>query len=270
MTKRASAWRSGTWRRGAARGLAAFAVLAIGAAPQVQSGPWATAQRVAQADEIDCVDDKDNFDLPECVALREAEKLRAEQAQRARDAQMAAEEQAASEQAAVAPTGPSNPKDIVFKMADAGKEATQYLNQDGTDKYGPWARTRFERERTTSASTLGPAVIDTRAWVAKDVETARALFKEQAAIKDFPERKEPTKGPNEKTKPPKVGEESSVVTQYWQDEDNKTWQHYRFVIRNGTNVAVVYLFGREDFFADKDKKWNGQGEWYIQEITNRL
>lgn len=272
MTKRSTTWRGVSWRRTATRGLLALAVLGLGTSTHLQLGTWAPSARVALAEEIDCIDDKDNFDLPECVQLREAAQREAQQAQQALEAQQAAEQQATQQQAAQpAPAAPSNPLDIVFNIKDAGKEATQYLSEENTDKHGRWARTRFERERTTAASTIGPSVIDTRAWVTKDAEAAKALFKEQAAITTFPERKEALAGPNEKAKPIKVGEEYSVTTQYFQDEDGKVWHHYRFVIRNNANVGVLYLFGREDFFADKkDKTWNGQGDWYITEFANRI
>ena len=274
MTKRSTTWRGASWRRGATRGLLALAVLGLGASTQVQLGTWAPTSRVVLAEEIDCIDDKDNFDLPECVQQREAAQREAEAAQRARDAQQASNDQATADQAArPAASAPSNPNDIVFTLKDAGKEATQYLSEEGTDKHGRWSRTRHERERSKTASTMGPAVMDTRAWVTKDVEAAKALFKEQAAITNFPERKEPLSGPNEKIKPIQAGEEYSVTTQYFQDDDGKVWLHFRFVIRNKANVGVLYLFGRDDFFAEKkenQRKWNGQGDWYITEFANRI
>ena len=275
MTKRSTTWHGASWRRGATRGLLAVTVLTLSTSTHFQLGTWAPSARMAQAEEIDCIDDRDNFDLPECVQQREAAQREAEAAQRAQEAQQAADEQAAAEEAAQPPpAAPSNPHDIVFKIADAGKEATQYLSEEATDKHGRWARTRYERERTTAASTLGPNVIDTKAWVTKDVEAAKALFKEQAAVKDFPERKEALSGPNEQVKPIQAGEEYAVTTQYYQDEDGKIWHHYRVTIRNEANVGVLYLFGREDFFADKedkeDPKWNGQGDWYITEFANRV
>ena len=44
---------------------------------------------------------------------------------------------------------------------------------------------------------------------------------------------------------------------YFQDE--KIWQHYRFVIRVEKVLSVVYLFGREEFFQDpKDGGWTAR------------
>src|SRR5215213_6809458 len=53
---------------------------------------------------------------------------------------------------------------------------------------------------------------------------------------------------------------------------NKVWHHYRFVMRQATTVAVVYLFGREVFFTErKDKNaWNLQGDWYTGKVFERM
>ena len=157
-------------------------------------------------------------------------------------------------------------------MEDAGKQATQMDSSQGSDKYGRWAHSRFERDRSEGASTLGPNVMDTKAWVAKDLDTAKALYKEQIAIKGFPERKEGTTGPVEKVKPTMFGEESSFVAMYYQDGDSKVWHHYRFVMRQGTTVAVVYLFGRDMFFVErKDKStWTLQGDWFTSKVFERM
>jgi hypothetical protein len=163
----------------------------------------------------------------------------------------------------------ADPHKVVLTIEDAGKEATQYINDEGNDKYGKWARTRYERDRSNGASALGPNVMDSKVWVAKDVETAKGLYKEQSAIKNFPERKEKVEGPVEKIKPTKYGEEFSFEAGYFQDD--KIWQHYRIVYRRVNLVAVVYLFGREEFFQDvKDQKWTGQGDWFTSAIYNRM
>jgi hypothetical protein len=163
----------------------------------------------------------------------------------------------------------TDPRKVVLTIEDAGKEATQYLNDEGSDTYGKWVRTRYERDRSNGASALGPNVMDSKVWVAKDVETAKRLFKEQSAIKNFPERKEKVEGPVEKIKPTAYGEEFSFQAGFVQDE--KIWQHYRMVMRQANVVAVVYLFGREEFFQDvKDQKWTGQGDWFTSAIYNRM
>jgi hypothetical protein len=189
-----------------------------------------------------------------------------------------AQQQAASsddsddEDAPEKPRGPlTDPKQAVLKLEDAGKEATQYINEEGSDKYGPFARTRFERDRSKGASSLGPNVIDSKVWIAKDVDSAKALFKEQAAITNFPERKEKVDGPVEKVKPTAYGDDFSFSSGFYQDDDNKVWQHYRFEMRVGNVVSVIYLFGKEEFFQDqKDRTWTGQGDWYTAAVFHRM
>ena len=57
----------------------------------------------------------------------------------------------------------------------------------------------------------------------------------------------------------------------YQDNDNKVWQHYRFVMRVGNVISVVYLFGREEFFQDqKDRTWTGQGDWFTAAVFHRM
>ena len=168
------------------------------------------------------------------------------------------------------PRGPlTDPKQAILTLEDAGKEATQYIADEGTDKYGKFARHRFERDRSNGASALGPNVIDNKVWIAKDVNAAKELFKEQAAIRNFPERKESAQGSVEKIKPTSYGEEFSFTSAFYQDD--KVWQHYRFVIRQGNVVAVLYLFGREEFFQDqKERTWTGQGDWFTSKVFHRM
>jgi hypothetical protein len=168
------------------------------------------------------------------------------------------------------PRGPlTDPKHAVLTIQDAGKEATQYIADEGSDKYGKFVRNRFERDRANGSSAIGPNVIDSKVWVAKDLETAKTLFKEQAAIKNMPERKEGVQGPVEKIKPPSVGEEFAFDTGFYQDD--KVWQHYRFVFRQGTSVGVLYLFGRQELFQDaKDRTWTGFADWFSKTMVERM
>jgi hypothetical protein len=300
---------TGSWLSRVAGGLTsgalALALLSTGGGSVPSAGV-----RPVLADVIDCYNDKDLFNLPECVERRELDRQSGNAQNEAQGGPLFApapreggeqqasgggEQQSGGQQASgggeqpsggsqqqaaqgddedeeekPAPRGPvTDPRTVVLTIADAGKEATQYLDEAGTDKYGTWARTRFERDRSNSASTLGPNVMDSKVWVAKDVTTAKALFKEQAAIKNFPERKEPSEGPVEKVKPTKYGEEFSWVGGYFQDE--KIWQHHRFVMQVGNVVSVVYLFGREEFFQDlEDGGWTGQGDWFTSAIFHRM
>jgi hypothetical protein len=274
-------------------GALALSLLSTG----VGSAPIAGVRPVL-AEEIDCYNDKDLYNSAECVARREQDRKTGNAPNEAQGAPGGAQEkpgggeqasgggslqpaggqqQAAQggdeeEEEKPVPRGPvTDPRTVVLTLTDAGKEATQYINEEGSDKYGKWVRTRFERDRTKSASTLGPNVMDSKAWVAKDLETAKGLFKEQAAVKNFPERKEPAVGSVEKIKPTSYGEEFSFVSGYYQDDEDKVWQHYRFVMRVSNVVSVVYLFGREEFFQDQtDKKWNGQGDWFTGAVFHRM
>ncbi|HYU21019.1 MAG TPA: hypothetical protein VEQ11_20210 [Chloroflexota bacterium] len=257
----------------------------------------------SRAAEIDC-EDKDNYDDPACVQQRQQGPPSTEQPAPATDQPPPPGDEAqpgegqpasspppdqtpptdaspasppGSRAIADAPPPPdkiakaTDPAQIVFGLDDAGKEAFQAAYEEGADGRGRWAHSRFERDRGISPSRLGPNVIDSKAWIAKDVDAAKALYKEQAAIKTFPEHKpsEGLSGPNEKFKyTDNVAEETSVTSMYW--ESNTIWQHYRIVVRKGTNVAILYLFGREDLFFDKNKQSNGLVDWFARKFAGRL
>ena len=168
--------------------------------------------RPALADDVDCYNDQAAYDSPECVQRRATDAANGSQPT---DSSQPAGDQATpgdqgqqqagnppSQQPAPGPTeappvASTNPADVVLRMEDAGKDAFVVDVSQGSDKYGRWAHSRFERDRSEGASTLGPNVMDTKAWVAKDLDTAKALYNEQAAIKDFPERQEKITGGRE-------------------------------------------------------------------------
>jgi hypothetical protein len=291
---------------GLASGALALSLLVTGG----NSMPGSTVRAVL-AQELDCYNDKDVYGMAECAAQRELDRKTGNAPKDASEPQGApaagttpsgggeqqaggGEQQASGggqqqpgggqqqqqaaqggdeeEEEKPAPRARAeDPRQVVLTIADAGKEATPYKDEEGTDKYGKWALTRFERDRSNGASALGPNVMHSKVWVAKDVETAKTLFKEQAAIKNFPERTESAKGTVEKIKPTKYGEEFSFESAFFQDDDNKVWQHYRFLIRIEKVVSVVYLFGREEFFQDqKDRTWTGQGDWFTSAVANRM
>ena len=219
--------------------------------------------RALEAQEINC-DDEAYFKDWDCIQRRAAQQTIAPPA---------------ADTPSDAPPAPDtvaradDPLAIIFTLEDAGKEATQFIAERGEDGRGRWARSQYQRDRDISASRLGPNVIDTRAWVARDVETAKALFKEQAGIKDFPEKPNDTRisGPNDKLTPFNVAEETFVTGTYW--EYNTIWQHYRVVLRKDRNVAVMYLFGREVLFTEgtEDRDPNGKLlEWFARKLAGRL
>jgi hypothetical protein len=248
---------------------------------------------VVLAQDIDCYNDKDLYDTPECVERRandarqgnqpasanqpagqggDSQPQGGDQGQTQQPPQQAGQPPA-QEEPEEKPRGPlTNPWDAVLTLQDCGKEAYIVDQNEGSDKYGRWAFRRCERDRSNSASTLGANVIHTKVWVASNIDQAKALYKEQSDIKNFPERKEPVQGPNEKAgKPNKYAEEMSFQTAYYQDQDDKIWHHWRFVLRKGTTVAVLYLFGREEFFQDrKDHVWTQQADWYLKPLDERM
>ncbi len=234
-----------------ARRVAALSLLTIGVAtaPTLSTGP-------VQAQAIDCADEANAKDW-DCIQKRASQPAGPPAAPPAADALSAV----------------AHPTAIVFTLEDAGKEATQFAAEQGEDGRGRWARSRFERDLDIAASKLGPNMIETRAWVARDVEAAKALFKEQAGIKDFPEKSSETRisGLNDKLLPFNVAEETQAIGAYW--EYNTIWQHYRVVMRRGANVAVMYLYGREDLFTEKaeDRSPNGKLlEWLARKLADRL
>lgn len=215
------------------RGALALAVLGCGllGGPLQQSTP-------ASAQEVDC-ENPDNASDSKC---------------RPSDAPPAVD--------AVAKAG--DPNQIIFTLDDAGKEATQFVREEGTDNRGRWAHSRYERDRDLGASRQGPNVIDSRAWIARDVEAAKAVFRDQSVIKDFPDRnrREPVEGINDPFMFGNVGEETAFVAGYW--VDNTVWHHYRVVVRKGSNVALMYLFGRRDVVKNEDAMW------FAQKLAGRL
>lgn len=219
-------------------------------------GPGQAASSV-RADEIDC-DDLENVNDPECVE------------QRGGDAPPSGGDAPPSTEDAPSNDPPrpdstvraSNPGQIVFTLDDAGKEATQYRDEAGSDNCGAWARTRFERDRTLASSRLGPNVIDTKAWVCKDVEAAKALFKQQAGVKSFPERTEKLDGLIDDFNLENLGEETFSIGGYW--TSNTVWHHYRVGVRKGKNVGIMYLFGRRDV-VDR-----GLAHWFSRTFAGRV
>jgi hypothetical protein len=267
----------------AARGLVALSLLGLGLA-----GDGGPRPARVHADEIDC-EDKDNFDDPDCVQLRQqsAPPLPLQ-------GQTSPPPQESSPPPAEEPPPPppegeelppdmppqpdtiakkNNPADIIFTVADAGKEATQYDGKDGTDECGRWALSRFERERELSPSRLGPNVIYTKAWVCKDAESAKQLFKKlsenknlKAVFDPLRSRSEVVSGPNEKFKYGKYAEETWATSAYY-DGDKWVGRHYLFLHRKGPNIGQMYLFGREDYFDEWDK---GVDDWFSRTYAGRL
>ena len=300
--------RARNWLSRAAGGLSERGARALGAGDGRQHGAGRRHPSVL-AQELDCYNDKDVYSMAECAAQRELDRKTGNApkdasdpqvrrlppdpidrgpAQRGRRAaagerrqqsggqqsggqqQQAAQSSEEEEEEKPAPrVPPTDPRQVALTIADAGQGSDPVPQRRGHRQVRQVGADPLRARPPNGASALGPNVMDSKVWVAKDVETAKTLFKEQAAIKNFPERTEKVNGPVEKIKPTKYGEEFSFVGGYFQDE--KIWQHYRFVIRVGKVLSVVYLFGREEFFQDpKDGGWTGQGDWFTSAVANRM
>ncbi len=251
-----------------ARGLLALSLLGLGVTGNV--GHRAPS---IHAEEIDC-EDKDNFNDPDCVLQRQQNApppagAPPAQAEEAPPAPPEGQEKPPDEPPWPDKTAKKNsPAEIIFQLPDAGKEATQYEWKEGADECGQWAQSRFERDRELGSSRLGPNVIFSKAWVCKDVEAAKKLFKDQAAIKNFPMRArgEIVSGPNEKFKFEKYAEETAATSGYY-DGDKWVGRHYLFLHRKGNNIGQLYLFGREDLF---DEWIKGLDDWFSRTYAGRL
>jgi hypothetical protein len=158
-----------------------------------------------------------------------------------------------------------NPRDLAITDDEAGKQATKTLDQEGSDARSSWVRLQWERNKEGLDALTGPWTIHTTVWVAQDFSSARAIFKEQSdKNKDFPEAYY-ARGGTFALPLPGVGNESSALSACFdcnvKDEIN---YHHRAVVRWGTVVEVVYLYGLD--------KVNPQDlvRWYLQQLGGRI
>jgi hypothetical protein len=200
-------------------------------------------KKVETSNEVDC-EDKDNAALPECrpanspVVIQESAPPQSESAPSS---------PAPSQTGSGLYTGPAT--DLVFKLSDAGKEATQYEFKDGADDKGTWARGRYERrDDTGSADTLGPRVIDHTVYVTKTADQAKQLFKDETAKNDrFPEQvaRDERKGSFKFDISNMVEQTSAISACNDCDGKDQLMLHHRIVQQKNNIVSVLYLYGRD-------------------------
>ena len=158
-----------------------------------------------------------------------------------------------------------NPRDLAVTDDEAGKQATRTLDQEGSDARSSWVHLQWERDQEGTDALTGPWTVHSSVWVAQDLATARAIFKEQAdKNKSFPEAYYARGG----TFPfalPGVGTESSGLSACLDcNIKDELRLHHRAVVRWGVVVEVLYLYGL-DKVTQQDL-----ARWYIQQLGARI
>jgi hypothetical protein len=157
------------------------------------------------------------------------------------------------------------PREIATTDDEAGLQAARAVDKEGEDGRSVWVQLRWERDQEGPDATTGPATVENMVWVAKDLSSARAIYKEQAALhKDFPEAFYSHKGTFPFTIS-KIGDEvvglSSCVDCNAKEELRL---HHRVVFRRGIVVAVFYLYGAESTTPQS------LVTWYVTQAANRV
>lgn len=130
-----------------------------------------------------------------------------------------------------------------------GKDVIRTADEDCSEDRARCVRIRWERDLETDAS-VGPLITENKVWVARDVETAKTIFREQEKLhKEMPERIEYANGPFEWKAPRTPPAEEWIGAQACIKERCEGYRtidlHQRMVARQGNVVTTVYLYGRE-------------------------
>jgi hypothetical protein len=158
-----------------------------------------------------------------------------------------------------------NPRDLAITDDEAGKSATRTIDQEGSDARSKWVHLQWERNQENADALTGPWTVHSTVYVTQDFESSRAIFKEQSdKNKDFPEAYY-KHGGTFKLDLPGVGTQSSGLSACFDcDVKDEINYHHRAVVRWGTVVEVVYLYGVD--------KVNPQDlmRWYLQQLGGRI
>src|SRR5215208_6039431 len=166
-----------------------------------------------------------------------------------------------------------DPMQIVTFHDEAGKQAQTVRDEAGIDQYGEWAHRRWTRDMDNEEKYVGPVVTDSKVWVAKDIETAKRLYKAQADVNaKMPERDIDANGPfpwviKEGPQPKDFADEAtgaSACRHNACDEPGKVFTHRRVVIRVDKYVATVYLYGRDETATPE------LAIWFARKMSERM
>ncbi|MCC6178990.1 MAG: hypothetical protein IT305_27085 [Chloroflexi bacterium] len=140
----------------------------------------------------------------------------------------------------------ANPKEITLRIDEVGKRAEVQRQKEGKDARGNWHEVRYERGGTGSRFFEGPVTIYSYVFVAKDVESAKQVYQEQAKLNEkFPEADKRVGDRFELKGGDGVGDESQGLSACERacNLDGDIYVHKRLVFRTYNAVSVVYLYG---------------------------
>jgi hypothetical protein len=181
--------------------------------------------------------------------------------------------QPAPQPAAQAP-GPiqRNPADFLLGPNDVGKEITRMSEENGTVDRATWNSVRWHRHEDLINSGLGPLKIYNRAYVAENIDAAKAIFTQQVEQqKRFPESQDRFEGiftPGQDGEPAvaRVADDQHSLAACNDDCNTTAFNrlHQRTVFRVQNVVGVLYFYG-SDGAADVDQL----NEW-MRVLTGRI
>ncbi len=150
---------------------------------------------------------------------------------------------------ALAQDGGRDPREIALTDEEGGgKETWVAADEECSDERARCVHRRWERDEETDAG-VGPVVTDVHVWVARDVEAAKAIYREQEKLqKEMPERTMGADGPFKWEGPTEIqAEEWNAASACIKDkcEGSGSNRHHRLLARKGNIVSKVYIFGRE-------------------------
>jgi hypothetical protein len=180
--------------------------------------------------------------------------------------------------AAPQPAGPAqgpiqrSPADFLLGPNDVGKEITRVSQENGTVDRATWSSVRWHRHEDLINAGLGPLKVYNRAYVAENVDAARAIFNQEVERqKRFPESQDRFGGifiPGQDGDPQvtKIAEEQNSLAACNDDCNTAAFDrlHQRTVFREKNVVVVLYFYG-SDGAADVDQL----NEW-MRVLTGRI
>ena len=140
----------------------------------------------------------------------------------------------------------ADPKDIALRVDEVGKRAELKRQKDGKDARGNWYEVRYERGGTGSRFYEGPVTIYSYVHVARDEESAKAVFTDQTKLNEkLPEADERIGDKFELLGGDGIGDESQgrSACERGCNLDGEIFVHKRLVARTYNVVSVVYLYG---------------------------